>query len=140
MNYVEFARKNGYPMDGSFLFFLMKNGKKCRLQPREMTDALKKYLALFGLPVEGKTMHSFRAGGAVTKILEGESLEKVMGDAYWKSEKMARHYLKLGQVLNPFNAKLGETSTAQYKAMNEAPFNQALRHWQAYVSQKSSGI
>ena len=135
--YVNFAREKGYPMEGSFLFFSMKDGKKERLLPREMTLALKKYLAMFGLPVEGKTMHSFRAGGAVTKILEGESLEQVMADAYWKSEKVAKHYLKLGHVMNPFNAKVGETSTAQYRAMNEAPSNQVMKKWQAYVSQTS---
>ena len=120
-------------MKGSFLFFNMKDGKKERLLPREMTSALKKYLSMFGLPVEGKTMHSFRAGGAVTKILEGASLEQVMADAYWKSEAVAKHYLKLGNVLSPFNAKVGETSTAQYKAMNEAPSNQVMKKWQAYV-------
>ena len=130
--YVDFAKRKGYPMKGSFLFFLMKNGQKCRLLPQQMTDALKKYLAMFGLPVEGKTMHSFRSGGAVTKILEGESLAQVMGDAFWKTEAVARDYMRLEQVLIPFNAELGNTSTAQYKEMNEAPVSESMRKWRAY--------
>ena len=74
----------------------------------------------------------------MTKNLEGERLEKVMGDAFRKSEMVARNYLKLGQVMNPFNALVVKTTMSQYKSMNETPSSKAERHWQAYVSHTSS--
>ena len=48
------------------------------------------------------SIHSLRAGSAISKVLEGQSLRKVMYDAYWKNPDTAWKYLKLYQVLFPF--------------------------------------
>ena len=48
------------------------------------------------------SIHSLRAGSAISKILERQSLRKVMYDAYWKSPATAWKYIKLYQVLFPF--------------------------------------
>ena len=44
------------------------------------------------------SIHSLRAGSAISKVLEGQSLRKVMYDAYWKNPATAWKYLKLYQV------------------------------------------
>ena len=41
------------------------------------------------------SIHSLRAGGPLTKMLEGDSLKKVMFGAYWKNPKTAWKYIKL---------------------------------------------
>jgi len=48
------------------------------------------------------SIHSLRAGSAITKLLEGQSLKKVMYDAYWKNPSTAWRYIKLLQVVFPF--------------------------------------
>ena len=40
-----------------------------------------------------------RSGGSIEKSLSGESLHNVMKLAYWKSPKMAKHYMKEWQVM-----------------------------------------
>ena len=71
-----------------------------------MTTNLKKFISLTnidlqqgGLPV---SMQSFRSGGAISKFLEGDSMEQVMGEAMWKNPKTAWRYVKILRVLGPF--------------------------------------
>lgn len=56
------------------------------------------YLKEAGLD-QGDTLHSFRAGSAITLALSGAQLTDVMGHAGWESNSMALYYLKLAQVL-----------------------------------------
>ena len=68
----------------------------------QMSAYLKKFLKNVGLSDSeqralSKSMHSFRAGVAICKILEGDSLEK----AYWKCPATALHSLKVMEVLCP---------------------------------------
>ena len=51
------------------------------------------------------SIHSRRAGRTITKILEGQSLKKMMYDAYWKNPATAWRHMKLFQVLFPFLIK-----------------------------------
>ena len=39
------------------------------------------------------SIHSLRSGGPLNKMLEGDSLKKVMFEAYWKNPKTAWKYI-----------------------------------------------
>ena len=44
-------------------------------------------------------MHGMCSGGSIEKSLSGGFLHSVMQLAYWKSPKMANHYMKEWQVM-----------------------------------------
>ena len=113
-SYVGFCISIGIDMRGGNLFFRLVNGQKAPYTPTQMTNKLKGYLRVLGMKEDGSTMHSFRAGGAVTKILEGMDLEQVMLEAYWKTEATANRYLGMAEVLNPFSVPVGDMTPSKY--------------------------
>ena len=63
--------------------------------------------------------------------MQGQSLKKVMYDAYWKNTATAWKYLKLFQVLFPFKdfgVQLSALSPEDYAALNSTPLTQQS-HW-----------
>lgn len=48
---------------------------------------------------EGETLHSFRAGSAITLALSGSQLADVMSHVGWNSKGTALYYMKLAEVL-----------------------------------------
>lgn len=49
----------------------------------------------------GETLHSFRAGLAITLALSGSQLADIMEHVGWRRAPTASHYLKVAQVLRP---------------------------------------
>ena len=49
----------------------------------------------------GETLHSFRAGLAITLALSGSQLADIMEHVGWRHAPTASHYLKVVQVLHP---------------------------------------
>ena len=49
----------------------------------------------------GETLHSFRAGLAITLALSGSQLADIMEHVGWRQAPTASHYLKVAQVLRP---------------------------------------
>ena len=49
----------------------------------------------------GETLHSFRAGLAITLALSGSQLAHIMEHVGWRHAPTVSHYLKLAQVLRP---------------------------------------
>ena len=49
----------------------------------------------------GDTLHSFRAGLAITLALSGSQLADIMELVGWRHASTASHYLKVAQVLRP---------------------------------------
>ena len=63
------------------------------------------------------TMHSFRSGGALTRVLAGEGLPTVMQRAFVKKPSTAGRYLRLMEVLIPGsvgNSMITGVSPEQY--------------------------
>ena len=48
---------------------------------------------------DGETLHSFRAGCAITLALSGAELSEIMDHVGWTRRHTALHYLQLGNVL-----------------------------------------
>ena len=72
------------------------------------------------------SIQSLRAGSAITKLLEGQSLKKVMSDAYWKNPSTAWRYIKLLQVFFPFRdfgLELDALCPEDYAKLNSTPPN-----------------
>ena len=139
-DYVACAKQQGYDMRGGYLFsnFDPATKKRGKLAPAQMSAYLNKFLKKVGLSDSeqgalSKSMHSFRAGGAICKILEGDSLEKVMREAYWKCPATALHYLKVMEVLCPMGMAKPGISPQGYKALNEMPLQQCAKMCQAYA-------
>ena len=81
------------------------------------------------------SIHSLRAGSAISKILEGQSLRKVMYDAYWKSPATAWKYIKLYQVLFPFKdfgVQISALSEENYAMFNSTPLTKQGSWFQAF--------
>ena len=108
--YVAFAKSMGLEVLKGYLYFevdYQMNKIPGRLDPSIMTLNLKKYMKLTnldlgqGLPV---SMQSFRSRGAISKILnfDRKPLQKVMYDACWSNHKTAWRYMKILEVLVPF--------------------------------------
>ena len=57
-----------------------------------MGQRFKKYLEEFGIN-ESEALHGLRAGGALTRALDGESLTEIMQQGFWKSPSTALHYI-----------------------------------------------
>jgi hypothetical protein len=99
-----------------------------------MTDNLRNYLKKYGM-FEKETMHSFRSGGAIARLLEGEPLEEVMYKAYWKSKETAMHYTKILQVLCPKGFKwdsIRNTEGLSYNDIDNLPKSLKSDFWRAF--------
>ena len=71
------------------------------------------------------SIHSLRAGSAITKLLEGKSLKRVMCYAYWKNPSTAWRYIKLLQVVLPFkDFGMDAISPEDYGILNSTPLTQ----------------
>jgi integrase len=74
----------------------------------------------------GETLHSFRAGAAITLALSGAELGDVMSHVGWRNPQTASYYLKLANVLRPGGSSellasddsSVELSTSQYSEFN----------------------
>ena len=73
---------------------------KTPISAPDMTKALKVHAREAGERT-AFTMHSFRSGGALTRVLTGEDLPTVMQRAFWKKSSTAWRYLRLMEVLIP---------------------------------------
>jgi hypothetical protein len=136
---MECAKKQGYNMQGGYLFsgFDPVTKQRVKMLPVQMTTQLKKYKLKVGLRSDdqgalSRSMHSFRSGGAISKILEGEALETVMKEAYWKSPRTAIHYMKILEVLQPMGEFRQGVTEEENKKANEMPLQECARLCQAY--------
>ena len=136
--YVRFARDMGLDMCSGYLFFNIDN----KLQPingkmdsTEMSLNLKKYIKLVGLDLQQDlpvSLQSYRAGGAISKFLDGVPMQKVMSDAIWKEPKTAWKYMKILQVLKPFQSTTPVFTPEMYHVANTLPLSVQASWWQAY--------
>ena len=78
------------------------------------------------------SIHSLRAGGPLTKMLEGHSLKKVMFEAYWKNPKTGWKYIKLLEVMGPFEYDRTSISPEEYARLNTLPMNEQRGWVRAY--------
>ena len=82
------------------------------------------------------TMHFFRSGGALTRILVGEDLPTVMQRAFWKKPNTAWRYLRLMEEVlisgSVGNSTVTGVSPEQYREMNEFGLSERSRHWAAF--------
>jgi len=136
--YVRFARDMGLDMCSGYLFFNIDN----KLQPingkmdsTEMSLNLKKYIKLVGLDLQQDlpvSLQSYRAGGAISKFLDGVPMQKVMSDAIWKEPKTAWKYMKILQVLKPFQSTTPVFTPEMYHVVNTLPLSVQASWWQAF--------
>jgi len=100
--YVKGAADLGVKLGGHgrYLFPPCRGGLVCAgpLKSAQLNGDLNYWLTRCDI-FEGETIHGMRSGGSIEKSLSGESLHSVMKLAYWKSPKMAKHYMKEWQVL-----------------------------------------
>lgn len=66
---------------------------------------------------EGETLHSFRAGSAITLALSGSQLVDIMSHVGWSSKTTALYYIKLAEVLR---------ATAFFRRSNDFRTNTSL--------------
>ena len=139
--YVEEAEKLGWDFEEGYLFSDTKNGVRTPgpVKPANLTRLLKKYLTKFEI-FDKETMQSFRSGGAICRILEGESLEEVMYRAYWKNPKTAVFYTKVLEVMCPRGftwEQMGvEKTKCDYNQLDAMPLLFQENFWRAF---KTSG-
>ena len=101
--YVAVTAELGITLRNGYLFRPTNARGHVENKPFSSSSAearLRVYLKEAGLD-QGETLHSFRAGSAITLALSGAQLADVMGHAGWESNSMALYYLKLAQVLRP---------------------------------------
>ena len=138
-DYVQFGYSIGVDMSVGFLYTKIDENRE--RSPDKLTTGyvnarFRFYLEKVGMDNNNQgdlklSIHSLRAGSAITKILQGQSLKKVMYDAYWKNPATAWKYLKLFQVLFPFKdfgVQLSALSPEDYAALNSTPLTQQS-HW-----------
>ena len=84
---------------------------------------------------EGETLHSFRAGEAVTLALSRSQLADIMSHVDWRTAPTASHYLKLAQVLRPSGPSelLPMTDSATDLAATEYADLNNLRNFVAFI-------
>ena len=58
----------------------------------DLNPALRGWLQHLGI-YEGETFPGFRSGGSIGMALNGDSLRAIMDIGYWKTPRMARHYM-----------------------------------------------
>ena len=143
--YVEEAEKLGWDFEEGYLFLDTKNGVRTPgpVKPANLTRLLKKYLTKFEI-FDKETMQSFRSGGAICRILEGESLEEVMYRAYWKNPKTAIYYTKVLEVMCPRGftwEQMGvEKTKCDYNQLDAMPLLFQENCWRAFKTQQSSKL
>lgn len=71
-----------------------------QLSSSTMQSRLQLYLKAASIDA-GETLHSFRAGAAITLALSGARLGDIMAHVGWKTPSTASYYLKLANVLRP---------------------------------------
>jgi len=147
-DYVHFGFSIGVDMSVGFLYTKIDaNRLRCseKLSPAHVNARFRFYLDKVGMDNNNQgelklSIHSLRAGSAISKVLEGQSLRKVMYDAYWKNPATAWKYLKLYQVLFPFKdfgIQLSTLSPEDYSLFNSTPLTQQRRWLQAFPGEDS---
>ena len=104
VDFMHAARRAGWDLSAGYLFRdLHVRGKSgwaaasvSPMTARRGTQILSGWLKKLGLV--GFTIHGCRAGGALYRHFQGEDLEDLMYQAYWKSPQTAQHYLQLFKV------------------------------------------
>ena len=122
--WVRLASSMGFDMTKGWLFFNLSwpSREKRYFDPRAMTRWLRSYLRVLGMrDMEQVTMHSFRVGSCITKLLEGEELWRVMESASWANTATVNAYARLFRVLGPSQAKVGSVSVGQFEEMDTRP-------------------
>ena len=113
------------------------------MKAAKLTRILVGYLKKFDI-FNKETMQSFRSGGAICAILEGESLEEVMYRAYWKSPKTAVYYTKVLEVMCPRGfswEKMGvDVKNTDYNKLDAMPALFKEDFWRAFKTQQSEKI
>ena len=134
----EYATKVGIRREGNKFFTKIKNGRRLleNIPTDYMTERLRKYMKKAGMEVDqgrlSVSIHSLRAGGPLNKMLEGDSLKKVMFEAYWKNPKTAWKYIKLLEVMGPFEYDRASISPEEYARLNTLPMNEHKAWVRAY--------
>ena len=65
-------------------------------------------------------------------MLEGDSLKKVMCEAYWENPKTTWRYLKLLEVMGLFEYDRASISPEEYARLNALPMNEHKAWVRAY--------
>ena len=143
--YVRFGATIGVNMSVGYLY--TKIDSACRrdlerLSTSHLNARFKFYLHRAGMDNCNQgdlklSIHSLRAGSAITKLLEGQSLKKVMYDAYWKKLSTAWRYIKLLQVVflfKDFGVEMDAISPEDYGTLNSTPLTQQGKWFQAFAS------
>jgi hypothetical protein len=73
---------------------------------------------------DGKTLHGFRSGCAITLALTGADVSEIMDHVEWTRRHTALYYLQLAKVLNPTGA------SARLASDELANVNQPLARYQ----------
>ena len=133
-----FATEAGIKREGNRFFTKIKNGKRilANIPTDYMTERLRKHMKRANMKVEqGRlvvSIHSLRSGGPLTRMLEGDSRQKVMFEAYWKNPKTAWKYIKLLEVMGPFKYDRSSISPEEYARLNTLPMNEQRAWVRAY--------
>ena len=141
--FMQFCKLHHIDMSGNHLFSNVLEDKQHRLTKtmakltsEQMNTRLRNHMSAAGMKLsQGDltySMHSFRSGGPTSLLLEGKSLHSVMTSAYWKNPKMAMHYVKLLEVLGPFNYDQQTITPADYQRLNNIPLEQRNNKWKAF--------
>lgn len=124
------ARAAGWDMTTGYLFRDMhRRGRSDWASAPPMsankgTTILKQYLRQANIK-EDITIHSCRAGGALYRHFQGEDIEDIMYQAYWKSPQTAAHYMQVMRIAGVIGHEpLGEE---EYRATNELPLQELYR-------------
>ncbi len=121
-DYGKAAKMLGVDLSHGFLFRPVRSGviENAPISRKQMNTDLKFWLQKAGL-FRGETFFSIRTAGAIELFLEGSDLQKVMGQAYWKTERIARHYMKIWQVLGlSASGQVQKVSAKDYIELNAA--------------------
>ncbi|CAM9942768.1 unnamed protein product, partial [Heterosigma akashiwo] len=102
--WVDLATPMGFDMTRGWLFFnfAWPAWGKRYLDPRVMMQRLRSFILEVGMEeaaLAKSTMHGFRVGMVITKLLAGEELGRIMRDAAWKKQSTVAAYAKLYHVL-----------------------------------------
>ena len=136
--FVQYAIDKGMDMSRGYLFFDVDsscNRIPGRLSAQTMTLNLKRFAREISLDVGQNlpiSMQSFRSGGAINKFLEGQPLEKVMYDAVWSNPQTTWRYMKILEVLGPFQQNSNTFNPDVYHMVNTIPLSTQASWWQAY--------
>ena len=120
-DYLKVMKLLKLTLSEGFLFRPVRSGivENRPLTRKQMNSDLKFWLEKAGL-FQGETFFSIRTAGAIQLFLEGSDLKSVMGQAYWKTERIARHYMKIWQVLGMSSGCVKNFSQKDYLELNAA--------------------